>query len=115
MDVRDVKLPLLAVALDFRVLDAREARAFQKALNGGVGRADAGAFLLFDAILLLGGHADDMQRQAARRGEGLRAFVEQIGFGERAGHEALKILRRLALHARGDFFGEEFEQEIGHG
>ena len=55
-----------------------------------------------------------MQRQAARRDEALRALVEQIALDQRIGDEPLQILRRLPLHAGGDFFAEQFEQKIGH-
>ncbi len=55
-----------------------------------------------------------MEGQAPRGGEALRALVEEIALDERVGHEALQVLRRLPLHAGGDFFADEFEQEIGH-
>ena len=55
-----------------------------------------------------------MQRQAPRRDEALRAFIEEIALDQRVGDEALQILRRLPLHAGGDFFGEKFEEKVGH-
>ncbi len=55
-----------------------------------------------------------MQRQPARRREGARAFIDEAAVDQRVGDEPAQILRRLALHARGDFLGEEFEKEIGH-
>ncbi len=60
------------------------------------------------------GRPSDMQRQAPRRHVSLRALVGQIAIDERVGHQALQVVRRLALHARGDFFAEQFEKEIGH-
>ena len=54
------------------------------------------------------------EREAARRGEGLRAFIDEPGLDQTVGDELLQILRRARLHARGDFFGEKFEQKIGH-
>ena len=60
------------------------------------------------------GQAHDMQRKAPRRDEALRAFVEQIALDQRVGDEALQILRRLPLHAGGDFFAEQFEEKVGH-
>ena len=56
-----------------------------------------------------------MQRQPPRRDEGLRALVEQVALDERVGDEPLQVLRRLPLHAGGDFFGKEFEKQVGHG
>ncbi len=55
-----------------------------------------------------------MQGQAPRRDEALRALVEQIARDQRVGDESLQILRRLPLHAGGDFFAEQFEQEVRH-
>ena len=66
------------------------------------------------AIGLLGRKAHDMQPNAARRHEALRAFIDEIAIDQRIGHEALQVLRRLALHAGGDFFAEQFEEKVGH-
>ena len=55
-----------------------------------------------------------MQREAPRGDEALRALVKQIALDQRVGDEALQILRRLPLHAGGDFFAEQFEQKVGH-
>jgi hypothetical protein len=55
-----------------------------------------------------------MQREAARRGEGLGALIDEAALDERIGDELPQVFRRLALHARGDFLREEFEQKIGH-
>ena len=54
------------------------------------------------------------ERQAARRCETARAFVQEAAIGQRADDEAFEIARGCRLHARGDFFGEEFEEELGH-
>ena len=56
-----------------------------------------------------------MQRQAPRRDEALRAFVSKIAVDQRIGDEALQILRRLPLHAGGNFFGKKFDEKVGHG
>ena len=55
-----------------------------------------------------------MQRQAPRRDEALRALIEEIALDQRIGDEALEILRRLPLHAGGDFFGKKFEEKVRH-
>ena len=83
-------------------------------MYGRRGRADARTFSLLAHVRLRGGQAEDMQRQAPGRNVGLRALVGQIAVDERVGDQALQIVRRLALHARGDFFAEQFEKEIGH-
>ena len=55
-----------------------------------------------------------MQRKAPRRDEALRALIEQVALDQRIGDEPLQVLRRLPLHAGGDFFAEQFEQKVGH-
>ena len=55
-----------------------------------------------------------MQRQAPRRDEALRALIDEIALNQRVGDEPLQVLRRLPLHAGGDFFAEQFEQKVGH-
>ena len=113
-DLGDVERTLLRVGLDRRLLDAREAGALEEALDRAVGRADARALALLDAARLRFRQADDMQRQPPRRGEGLRALVRQARVDQRVGRQPLQILRRLALHAGGDFFAEQFQEQIGH-
>ena len=54
------------------------------------------------------------QRQPPRRREGLGALIGQPGGDQPVGDEAAQILRRLPLHARGNFLGEELEKQIGH-
>ena len=88
--------------------------ALQKALDGGLGRADARALALFLQVGLARGDAVHGQRQAARRHERLRAFIDEAFGDQLLGDETAQIVRRLRLHARGDFFGEQFEQKIGH-
>ena len=40
------------------------------------------------------------------------ALVDQPGIDQLAGDELLQILRRLRLHAGGDFLGEQLEQKV---
>ena len=54
------------------------------------------------------------QRQPPRRRERLGAFIDEAFGDQLVGDHAAQIVRRLRLHARGDFFGEQFEQKIGH-
>ena len=115
LDHCDIKLALLRVGLDARVLKTSEPCALQKALDRGFRRADARAPAFLARVSLSSRQADDMQRQAPRGDKTLRAFVKQIALDERAGDEPLEILRRLSLHAGGDFFAEQFEQKVGHG
>ncbi len=55
-----------------------------------------------------------MQGEPPRRDESLRALVEEVALDERVGDEALQVVRRLPLHAGGDFFAEQFEEKVGH-
>jgi hypothetical protein len=56
-----------------------------------------------------------VKRQAPRRRKGLRALIEEAALDQRIRDELFQVLRGAPLHARGDFFGEEFEEKIGHG
>ena len=80
-----------------------------------VRRADARAFLFFLDVGLARRHAMHRQRQPARRGEGLGALVDEAGRHQPVGDDLLQILGGARLHARGDFLGQEFKQEVGHG
>ena len=79
------------------------------------GRADARAFLLVLDVGLAHRHALHRERDPPRRRERLGALVDETGRDQLVGDELSQILRRPRLHARRDFLGEEFEQEIGHG
>ena len=54
------------------------------------------------------------QRKAARRGECLNRRSRQSGLGERVIKQARQVFLGLDLHPRGNFFGAEFQQEVGH-
>ncbi len=105
----------LLVGDDGRLVERGEAGALEEALDRLIGRADARALLLLAHVGALGGHADDVQRQAARRGIGAGALVMEARGNQPVGDHLLQILRRLLLHAGGDLFGEQFEKQFGHG
>ena len=54
------------------------------------------------------------KRQAARRRESLRAFIDEAGCNQPVGDHLAQVLGRARLHARGDFLGQEFDQKVGH-
>ena len=114
VDRGDVELALLGVLLDLRIPDSGEPGALEEPSDRALGRADARPLALLAPMRLQLGQADDMQRQPARRREALRALVGHVGLDERVGDEPLQVVRRLALHARRDFFAEEFKDEVGH-
>jgi hypothetical protein len=41
--------------------------------------------------------------------------IGEASLDEAVGDEAAEVGRRLPLHPGGDLFGQEFEQEVGHG
>ena len=54
------------------------------------------------------------ERKPPRRGEGFGALVDQAFRNELVGDHAAQVFGRFRLHARGDFFGKQFKQKIGH-
>ena len=54
------------------------------------------------------------KRQASRRRESLRTFVDEAGRDQPVGDHLAQVLGRARLHARGDLLGQELEQEVGH-
>ena len=84
--------------------------AFRKPWIAASGRADARAAALFLQVRLARRNAVHRQRQPPRRRKGLRAFIDQALGDELVGDHAAQIVRRLRLHARGNFFGEQLEQ-----
>ena len=81
-----------------------------------LGRADARPLAFLAHVLALhAGRPTHVERQPPRRREGLGALIDEAALHQRIGDQLLQILRRPPLHAGRDFFGEEFEEEIGHG
>ena len=83
-------------------------------MDGGLRRADARALLLFANVGLATRQAGDVQREAPGRRMRDRALELEPALDQRAGDLALQIGGRLSLHAGRDFFGKEFEEEVGH-
>jgi hypothetical protein len=84
--------------------------AFQRLFRGRGARA----LDLFLAVGRGGGQAVDDQGQAARPGVGRQGVPGQAGGLQPVGDHALQVARGALLHAGGDFFGEDFEEELGH-
>ncbi len=115
LDRRDVELALLGIPLDFRLVDRGEPGALEEALDRGLRRADAGPASLLAHVPALDGQPGDVEREPPRRRERRGALVDEAALHQRVGDEPAQVLRGPALHARRDFFGEEFEEEVGHG
>ena len=109
----DVEIALL-VGLHLGLADRGQARRAQEAGNRLFRRADSRALFLFLEVRLLRRHAMHGQRQAARRGERLGALVRQPGRDQPVGDHLAQVVGRARLHARRDFFGQKFEQKVGH-
>ena len=114
LDDGDVEVALL-VGLDLRLGDRGEPRRLEEALDRLLRRADARPLPLLAPVRRARRQAVHGQRQPPRRGEGLGALIDQPGLDQRVGDELPQVLRRLPLHAGGDFLGEQFEQKVGHG
>ena len=84
--------------------------AFQRLRRGGCARS----LELLAHRLRLRGQAMGDQREAARRHIRGQPFRLQPRFGQALPEQARQILRRLSLHARGDFLAQQFQQKIGH-
>ena len=46
---------------------------------------------------------------------GLGPFISEACLHQRVGHHLAQVFRRLLLHAGGDFFGKQFDQQFRHG
>ena len=113
-DDGDVEFALFGVRLDGRLIERGKPRAFQKALHRSVWRTNARAFLLLAQVGLPRWQACNVESKAPRRRKGSRALIGETAIHKRLRDKFLQILRRLHLHARRDFLGENFEQKIGH-
>ncbi len=114
LDQRDIELAALLVRFDLRLVQRGQARALQKTLHGGVGRADARPLLFLALVGLAHRQADDMQGQPARRDKAFRRLIGQAAFEQSVGDELFQVGGRLGLHPGRDFLGEKFEQKVGH-
>ena len=54
------------------------------------------------------------QREPAGGRESLGSLIGEAGLDQPVGDQAAQVLRRLPLHARGNFLGEKLKQKIGH-
>ena len=113
LDRGDVEVALL-VRLHLGFVDRLQADGLQKAGDRALGRADARALLFFLDVGLAHRHAVHRQREPARRGECLGAFIDEAGRHQPVGDDFLQVLGGARLHARGDFLGQKFKQKIGH-
>ncbi len=55
-----------------------------------------------------------MQRETARRHETAGGVAENILRRQNIGDELFQVVRRLRLHAGGNFLGKKLKQKIGH-
>ena len=95
-------------------LVAFKAGRAQKPGDGGLGRIGARALAVFGQA---GGSRRQPlhgQRQPARGAKGPCPGIGQPGLDQCIGHQPFQIGGGLGLHAGRNFFGEQFEQQIGH-
>jgi hypothetical protein len=84
--------------------------AFQRLLR----RVGARALQLFVRSAWAIGQALDHQGQAARPAKVFSASGSRPAAASRSRAIRSRSFARLRLHARGDFFGEQFDQQLGH-
>ena len=112
-DLGEIDLALFLVADLQRV--AADTGTAQKALDRLFRRIGARALAFLGGGGGCGEQALHGQRQAARRGKRGGACVGQPGLYQPVGHARAQVVRRARLHARGNFFGKKFDQQIRHG
>ena len=78
------------------------------------GRADARAFLLFLDVGRTFRQPVDHGGEPAWRGEGPDLGEIETGGFQLVAEQARQVFARTGLHARRDFLGEQFEQELSH-
>src|SRR5262249_34171552 len=88
--------------------------AGEEALHRLFRRADARAAPFFADVRARRRQAVDDQREPARRGEGARGGEVETGALQAVAHQALEILGRPRLHARGNLLAQELEKQLGH-
>ena len=113
LDDGDVEIALL-VRLDLRLGDRGEPGRLEEAVDGAARRTNTRSLPLLPPVRRARRQTVHGERQAPRRHEGLGALIDQPSLDQRIGNELAQILRRLPLHAGGNFFGEEFEEKVGH-
>ncbi len=111
-DFRDVEIAF-GIGLDLKLVSG-EAGLFQKAVERGGGRRGARAFEFLRHGGGRGGQVFDHQRQAARGDMRDGVCGCEAALREGLHHQAFEVIGGLALHPGGDFFLEEFEEELGH-
>ena len=84
----------------------------QKALQRRVGRAEARAAFFLTRGLGAGGHLAHGRDAAGAEERAGRCRHQRR---QRLQQQPTKILGSAGLHARGDFLGEKFDQQLGHG
>ncbi len=93
---------------------AGQAGGTQEPFHRLVGGPDPGALAVLVPVALGRGQPLGHQGQAARAAEGLHGLRDQALAGQVFARQALEVARGLGLHARGNFFGEQFDQQLGH-
>ena len=113
LDDRDIEFAFFGIPLDFGFRERFKARAFQKALHGGIGRADPRPALFLARIRLPGRQTCDVQGEPPGRGEAHGALMRKAALAQGSGDEPAEILGRPRLHAGGDFLGKSSSKRSG--
>ena len=110
---REIEFALVGRAL-LALLDRGQSRRFEKAFDRLRRRAHAWPAPFFAHARPRARQARHRQRQTPRRDEGLDACGREARLVEGGLYQALQLARCDGLHARRDFLGQQFQQQIGH-
>ncbi len=105
----------LRVVDDLAFVEALQPRRAQEPLDRLFRRAHARTLPLLGRRSGLLRHALRDEGDAARPRERVLGRNGEPRLGQGLGHHASEVFSGARLHPRGDFFGEKFEKQIGHG
>ena len=113
-DAGDVEIALFRIRDDRRLVERGEARRLEEALNGLLRCSDSRPLALLADRRRGGRHTLDDEREAARRGVAAGRPAAQALGGKSLGHQLPQVFAGALLHARGNLFGQQLEEEFGH-
>ena len=114
-DVGDVEAALLGVLHHPRLVEGGDTGGFQEALYRALGAADAGALALLAHVRRAHRQTIGHQHQPPGAREAAHRLRQHARGSKRVHDEPLQVGLGTGLHPGGDFFGEDFEQQLGHG
>jgi hypothetical protein len=112
--IGNVIITLLGISNDAGLADITQPRTAQKACERLFRTANFRTLTLLADVGGTRGQALNHGHQAARRTERLNPRRQKARLRQGVHQQLLEVLSTTLLHARRDFFGEKFEEELGH-